>query len=60
MSSTKGSTDGTLTAWAFPGIGDADAMVDKLKALQSQQLINVRDAAVVSSEIGKKSRRPGS
>jgi uncharacterized membrane protein len=44
----------TLTAWAFPGVGDADAMVDKLKALQSQQLINIQDAAVVSWEVGKK------
>ena len=44
----------TLTAWAFPGVGDADAMVDKLTALQSQQLINIQDAAVVSWEVGKK------
>ena len=44
----------TLTAWAFPGVGDADAMVDKLKALQSQQLIIIHDAAVVSWEVGKK------
>jgi uncharacterized membrane protein len=44
----------TLTAWAFQGVGDADAMVDKLKALQSQELINIQDAAVVSWEVGKK------
>ena len=44
----------TLTAWAFPGVGDADATVDKLKALQSQQLITIQDAAVVSWEVGKK------
>ena len=44
----------TLTAWTFPGVGDADATVDKLKALQSQQLITIHDAAVVSWEVGKK------
>ena len=44
----------TLTAWASPRYGDADAMVDKLKALQSQQLINIQDAAVVWWEVGKK------
>ena len=44
----------TLTAWAFPGVGDADAMVDKLQALQSQQLITIQDAAVVRWEVGKK------
>ena len=44
----------TLTAWAFPGVGDADAMVDKLQALQTQQLITIQDAAVVRWEVGKK------
>jgi uncharacterized membrane protein len=44
----------TLTAWAFPGVGDAEATIDKLKSLQSQQLINIQDAAVVSWEVGKK------
>ena len=44
----------TLTAWAFQGVGDADATVNKLKELQSQQLITIQDAAVVSWEIGKK------
>ena len=43
----------TLTAWAFPGDGDADA-VDKLKALQTQQLIKIQDAAVVTWPVGKK------
>jgi len=44
----------TLTAWAFPGVGDAEATVEKLKSLQSQQLITIQDAAVVSWEVGKK------
>jgi uncharacterized membrane protein len=44
----------TLTAWAFQGVGDADATVDKLKSLQTQQLINIQDAAVVTWEVGKK------
>ncbi len=44
----------TLTAWAFPGVGDADATVDKLKALQTQQMIKIQDAAVVTWEVGKK------
>ncbi len=44
----------TLTAWAFPGVNDADEAIAKLKGLQSQQLINIQDAAVVSWEAGKK------
>jgi uncharacterized membrane protein len=44
----------TLTAWAFQGVGDADATIDKLKSLQAQQLINIQDAAVVTWEVGKK------
>ncbi|WP_344804024.1 DUF1269 domain-containing protein [Microlunatus ginsengisoli] len=44
----------TLTAWVFPGVADADRAVETLKGLQSQQLINVQDAAVVSWEPGKK------
>ena len=44
----------TLTAWAFPGIGDADQAAERLRTLQAQQLINVQDAAVVSWEVGKK------
>jgi uncharacterized membrane protein len=43
----------TLTAWAFPGVGDAEQAVEKLKALQAQKLITVQDAAVVSWEVGK-------
>ena len=44
----------TLTAWAFPGVNDADQAIAKLQGLQSQQLINIQDAAVVSWEEGKK------
>ncbi len=44
----------TLTAWAFPGVNGANQAVAKLQALQSQQLINIQDAAVVSWETGKK------
>ena len=44
----------TLTAWVFPGVNDADQAIAKLQALQSQQLINIQDAAVVSWEDGKK------
>jgi uncharacterized membrane protein len=44
----------TLTAWVFPGVGDADQAIAKLQALQSQQLINIQDAAVVTWEAGKK------
>ena len=40
----------TLTAWAFPGVNDAEQAVAKLQALQTQQLINIQDAAVVSWE----------
>src|SRR3954447_22112 len=50
----KGEIMTTLTAWAFPGAGDADRMIEKLKSLQSQKLITVQDAAVVSWEAGKK------
>ena len=44
----------TLTAWAFPGVNDADQAIAKLQGLQSQQLINIQDAAVVTWEQGKK------
>ena len=44
----------TLTAWAFPDVDGAERAADKLRALQSQQLINVQDAAIVSWEPGKK------
>lgn len=43
----------TLTAWAFPGTGDAEAAIQKLQALQAQKLITIQDAAVVSWETGK-------
>ncbi len=43
----------TLTAWAFPGVGDAERTIETLKALQAQQLITIHDAAVVSWEVGK-------
>ena len=44
----------TLTAWAFPGSGDAERAVEQLKALQAQQLVTIQDAAIVSWEIGAK------
>jgi uncharacterized membrane protein len=43
-----------LTVWKFQTPYGADAALEKLKSLQSQQLINVQDAAVVSWEEGKK------
>lgn len=44
----------TLTAWAFPDVNGAEQAVQRLSGLQSQQLIKVQDAAVVSWEEGKK------
>ena len=44
----------TLTAWAFPGVDDAEQASQKLQALQAQELIKIEDAAVVSWEPGKK------
>ena len=44
----------TLTAWAFPGTGDAERAVEQLKALQAQKLVTIQDAAVVSWEMGAK------
>jgi uncharacterized membrane protein len=44
----------TLTAWAFPGVDDAEQAAERLRALQAQQLINIQDAAIVSWEVGKK------
>jgi uncharacterized membrane protein len=44
----------SLTVWKFHTPFGADAALEKLKALQSQQLITVQDAAVVSWEPGKK------
>jgi uncharacterized membrane protein len=44
----------TLTAWAFPGVDDAQMASDRLQQLQAQELIKIQDAAVVSWEEGKK------
>ena len=44
----------TLTAWAFPGAGDADTAVAQLEALQAQKLITIQDAAIVSWPVDKK------
>jgi len=44
----------SLTVWKFQTPFGADAALEKLQELQSQQLINVQDAAVVSWETGKK------
>ena len=44
----------TLTAWKFSTPQGADIALEKLQKLQSEQLINVQDAAVVSWEEGRK------
>ncbi|HEX6760858.1 MAG TPA: DUF1269 domain-containing protein [Propionibacteriaceae bacterium] len=44
----------TLTAWAFDTVDGAEQASQKLQALQSQELIKIQDAAVVSWEPGKK------
>ena len=44
----------TLTAWAFPGVDDAEAAIQRLDALQSEGHITIDDAALVSWERGKK------
>ena len=55
VNSTERSTKGDPDRGQFPGVGDADAMVDKLKALQSRRDRHLhQDAAVVSWEVGKK------
>ena len=43
----------SLTVWKFPTPFGADSALAKLNALETQQLINVQDAAVVSWEPGK-------
>jgi uncharacterized membrane protein len=43
----------SLTVWKFGAPFGADAALDKLQLLQQQELIVVRDAAVVSWEEGK-------
>jgi uncharacterized membrane protein len=44
----------TLTAWTFSDVNGADQAIERLKGLQSQQLINIQDAAVVSWPPDKK------
>ena len=44
----------TLTAWAFDTVDGAEQASQRLQALQSQELIKLQDAAVVSWEPGKK------
>ena len=44
----------SLTVWKFATPYGAEAAMEKLQALQAQQLITVQDAAVVSWEQGKK------
>jgi len=44
----------SLTVWKFETPYGADAALQKLQSLASQQLITVQDAAVVSWETGKK------
>ena len=47
-------TVATLTAWVFPESGAAERAVQTLGNLQSQALIQVQDAAIVTWESGKK------
>jgi uncharacterized membrane protein len=47
----------SLTVWKFRTPYGADAALEKLQELQTQQLIVVQDAAVVSWEEGKKKPR---
>ncbi len=44
----------SLTVWKFQTPNGADAAMERLQMLQSQQLITVQDAAMVSWETGKK------
>ena len=44
----------TLTAWAFATVDGAEQAVEHLKQLQSQQLIKLQDAAVVTGPVYKK------
>ena len=44
----------TLTAWAFPGAGDAERAVQQVQGLQAQNLVTIQDAAIVSWETGAK------
>src|ERR1700681_2205633 len=47
----------TLTVWKFPTAEGAEEAVQTLERLQSEQLIQVHDAAVVSCPQGKKQPR---
>ena len=51
---TRGDHMATLTAWKFSTPQGADIALEKLQKMQSEQLINVQDAAVVSWEVGRK------
>jgi uncharacterized membrane protein len=44
----------SLTAWKFDTVDGADRALGVLRALQSQQLVNIQDGAVVRWEVGKK------
>jgi len=44
----------SLTVWKFPTPYGADEALERLQMLQSQQLITVQDAAMVSWEPGRK------
>ena len=43
-----------LTVWKFNDAGGARAVLDQLKSLQKQQLIEIQDAAIVEWPQGKK------
>jgi len=43
-----------LTAWKFDTVAGADQVLDILKGLQGQRLIEIQDGAVVRWEAGKK------
>src|SRR5215218_2751208 len=44
----------TLTAWAFKDAYGAEQAAERLRGLQTQQLIDVQDAAIVSWEVDRK------
>src|SRR4029079_5532319 len=50
----KGSAVATLTAWAFTTGDGAEKATEHLKQLQTQQLIKLQDAAIVSWPVDKK------
>src|SRR4051812_42594856 len=49
----EGHAVATLTAWAFPTVEGADQAVESVKQLQTQALIKLQDAAVVTWPVGK-------